>query len=53
MAGAVLQRLTGNPLASPEVIGVSGGAGIGFAIALTILPHPIMRNYCFVRGSAL
>lgn len=40
MAGAVLQRLTGNPLASPEVIGVSGGAGIGFAIALTIFSSP-------------
>lgn len=40
MAGAVLQRLTGNPLASPEVIGVSGGAGIGFAIALTIFASP-------------
>lgn len=40
MAGAVLQRLTGNPLASPEVIGVSGGAGIGFALALTIFAAP-------------
>jgi len=40
MAGAVLQRLTGNPLASPEVVGVSGGAGIGFAIALTLFAAP-------------
>jgi len=40
MAGAVLQRLTGNPLASPEVIGVSGGAGIGFALALTVFAAP-------------
>src|SRR5690606_11362883 len=40
MAGAVLQRLTGNPLASPEVVGVSGGAGIGFAIALTLFATP-------------
>ncbi len=38
MAGALLQRLTGNPMASPEVIGVSGGAGLGFAAALTIFP---------------
>ncbi len=30
-AGALLQRLTGNPLASPEVLGVSGGAALGFA----------------------
>ncbi|MHC5233391.1 Fe(3+)-hydroxamate ABC transporter permease FhuB [Brucella sp. LJL56] len=40
MAGAILQRLTGNPLASPEVVGVSGGAGIGFAIALTLFAAP-------------
>ncbi|MBY6046713.1 Fe(3+)-hydroxamate ABC transporter permease FhuB [Vannielia litorea] len=30
-AGALLQRLTGNALASPEVLGVSGGAALGFA----------------------
>ncbi len=35
MAGAMLQRLTGNPMASPEVLGVSGGAGVGYAIALS------------------
>lgn len=38
LAGAILQRLTGNPLASAEVLGVSGGAGIGFAAALTLFP---------------
>ncbi len=38
MAGALLQRLTGNPMASPEVIGVSGGAGLGFAAAITLFP---------------
>lgn len=38
MAGTCLQRLTGNPLASPEVLGVSGGAGTGYALALTIVP---------------
>lgn len=37
-AGAVLQRMTGNPMASPEVIGVSGGAGLGYAAALTLAP---------------
>lgn len=35
LTGALLQRLTGNAMASPEVIGVSGGAGLGFAAALT------------------
>ncbi len=36
MAGAMLQRLTANPMASPEVLGVSGGAGVGYAVALSV-----------------
>jgi iron complex transport system permease protein len=35
LAGTLLQRLTGNPLASPEVLGVSAGAALGF-IALVL-----------------
>jgi iron complex transport system permease protein len=38
LTGSTLQRLTGNPVASPEVIGVSGGAGLGFAFAISIVP---------------
>lgn len=38
VTGTVLQRMTGNPMASPEVIGVSGGAGLGFAAAVSLLP---------------
>lgn len=38
LAGAILQRLTANPLASPEVMGISGGAGVGLAATLTLLP---------------
>lgn len=38
LTGAVLQRMTGNAMASPEVVGVSGGAGLGFAAALTLAP---------------
>ncbi len=38
IAGTILQRLTANPMASPEVIGVSGGAGIGFAAAISLNP---------------
>ena len=37
LSGALLQRLTGNAMASPEVIGVSGGAGLGFAVVVTFL----------------
>ncbi len=40
LAGALLQRLTANPLASPEVLGVSGGATLGFALVLFLIPVP-------------
>jgi len=40
MAGAMLQRLTANPMASPEVLGVSGGAGVGFALAVSVFANP-------------
>ena len=33
-AGVILQRLTANPLASPEVLGVGAGAGVGLAAVL-------------------
>lgn len=34
LAGCLLQRLTGNPMAGPEVLGVSAGSAFGLAIAL-------------------
>ena len=40
LAGAVLQRLTANPLASPEVLGVSGGASLGFAAVIYLVTGP-------------
>lgn len=33
-AGTILQRMTGNPLAGPEVLGISAGAGVGLAAVL-------------------
>jgi ferric hydroxamate transport system permease protein len=36
LAGSLLQRLTGNPLASPEVLGVSSGASLGILAALLL-----------------
>ncbi|MFG1214283.1 Fe(3+)-hydroxamate ABC transporter permease FhuB [Xanthobacter flavus] len=39
-AGALMQRLTSNPLAGPEVLGVSAGAGVGIAVALLLLDMP-------------
>jgi iron complex transport system permease protein len=35
LAGAVMQGLLRNPLADPGVLGVSGGAGLGAAVAIT------------------
>ncbi len=34
MAGALMQGLTRNPLATPDIIGLTQGAGLGFTIAL-------------------
>lgn len=33
VAGTAVQRLSGNPMASPEVIGISSGTALGFIIA--------------------
>ncbi|WP_275667276.1 Fe(3+)-hydroxamate ABC transporter permease FhuB [Vibrio sp. Isolate24] len=33
-AGTVIQRLSGNPMASPEVIGISSGTALGLIIAM-------------------
>ncbi|MER5171215.1 Fe(3+)-hydroxamate ABC transporter permease FhuB [Thioclava kandeliae] len=40
LTGAVLQRLSANPLASPEVLGVSGGASMGYGLTLFGLGAP-------------
>ena len=39
-AGLIMQRITGNPLASPEVMGVSAGAGAGLTVALFVVAFP-------------
>lgn len=37
-AGTIVQRLTGNPMASPEVLGISSGAAFGVVVMLFIVP---------------
>jgi iron complex transport system permease protein len=37
--GVVLQALLGNPLACPQMLGVSGGASLGGVLALIFFPH--------------
>jgi iron complex transport system permease protein len=38
--GLILQRLTGNAMASPEILGISAGATIGVAVALFLFVAP-------------
>ncbi|SQK74838.1 iron chelate uptake ABC transporter family permease subunit [Tatumella ptyseos] len=38
IAGVILQRLTANPLASPEVLGVNSGAACGVVLMLLFFP---------------
>ena len=39
-AGALLQRLTGNAMVSPETLGIGAGAAAGLAVALMVAPTP-------------
>ncbi|PZM16294.1 Fe(3+)-hydroxamate ABC transporter permease FhuB [Rhizobium tubonense] len=39
-AGFIMQRLTGSPLASPEVLGISAGGGAGLTAALFMFAFP-------------
>lgn len=41
VAGAVLQGALGNPLASPDVIGVTAGAGFGATLILLVFPGSV------------
>ncbi|BCH63714.1 Fe3+-hydroxamate ABC transporter permease FhuB [Agrobacterium vitis] len=40
VAGLILQRLTGNEMASPEVLGISAGATFGVTVAVFFLAAP-------------
>lgn len=54
VAGAVMQAIFGNPLAEPGVVGVSSGAALGAATAITIgasvLGGPGVALFAFVGG---
>ncbi|HEX5857333.1 MAG TPA: iron chelate uptake ABC transporter family permease subunit [Microbacterium sp.] len=51
-AGGLLQSLLGNPLASPDLLGISGGAGAAAVFALLILGvgGPLLAAAAFVGG---
>ncbi|MHA7190264.1 iron ABC transporter permease [Arthrobacter sp. MDT2-16] len=38
LAGTAIQAVTRNPLAEPAIIGVSGGAGVGAVLVITVVP---------------
>ncbi len=40
LAGTLLQRVSGNPMASPELLGVSGGAMLGVLVVTLIVIGP-------------
>ncbi|WP_417330212.1 Fe(3+)-hydroxamate ABC transporter permease FhuB [Halomonas cupida] len=40
IAGTLIQRITANPMASPELLGISGGAAIALMITVFIVPGP-------------
>ncbi|WP_110655569.1 Fe(3+)-hydroxamate ABC transporter permease FhuB [Salinicola halimionae] len=55
IAGTLLQRMTGNPMASPEVLGISAGVAIG-VIALMLLPlgiAPLSGSVMGFSGAAV
>lgn len=54
-AGTILQRLTGNPLASPEVLGVAPAAGLGAILLMLVAPDAdaSLRQLAGVAGASV
>lgn len=40
LAGGLLQRMTGNPMASPDLLGITSGGAVGLIGALFLNAHP-------------
>ncbi|WP_439628456.1 Fe(3+)-hydroxamate ABC transporter permease FhuB [Shinella sp.] len=53
LAGGILQRMTSNPLAAPEALGVSGGATIAVLLVLVSTPalDPVLLGIGAVIGA--
>lgn len=45
VAGAIMQALTRNPLASPGILGVNAGAALAVVIAVLLLGNPPLATY--------
>ena len=52
VAGAMFQSLFRNPLASPYTLGVSSGASLGAAVAITVLGGGLWYGVSVVSGAA-
>ncbi|KAA9111653.1 iron ABC transporter permease [Microbacterium rhizomatis] len=55
LAGALLQSLLGNPLASPDLLGISGGSGVTAVFVLLVLgtTGPLLALGAFGGGIAV
>lgn len=54
-AGALIQRMTSNPLGSPEILGISSGAALGLIVLLFLMPAPsqLWQLVATTTGAAL
>jgi iron complex transport system permease protein len=53
IAGCILQRLTGNEMASPEVLGISAGATFGIALAVFAAAPGFSGQFAFATAGAI
>ncbi len=55
-AGALMQRMTGNPMASPEILGISSGAALGMILLELFsagVSQPAQLGACALGASAV
>ena len=50
LAGMIVQRMTGNPMASPELLGVSSGAALGMVLVVLLVPE--LHRMMLLGGAA-
>jgi ferric hydroxamate transport system permease protein len=45
LSGGIVQRMTGNPMASPDLLGIPAGGALGLTGALFLTVHPGLPTY--------
>ncbi len=53
VAGSILQRLTGNEMSSPEVLGISAGSTFGVAVGLFAVAPGLFGQFVFAVSGAI